>query len=68
MVKSSAPLQKEILQDQQNEIDAFHIYSTLARKTGNTHNAKILSSIASDEKNHYNILKKYTKKELKLKN
>ncbi len=65
MIKASAPLQKEILQDQQNEIDAFHIYSTLARKTGNTHNAKILSSIASDEKNHYNILKKYTKKELK---
>ena len=64
MIKASAPLQKEILHDQQNEIDAFYIYSTLAGKTSNTHNAKILSSIASDEKNHYNILKNYTKKEL----
>jgi len=65
MIKSSAPLQKELLQDQQNEIDAFHIYSTLAKKTGNTHNAKILSSIASDEQNHYNLINEYTKKELK---
>lgn len=65
MISSSAPLQKEIFQDQQNEIDAYHIYSRLAKKTNNVHNAKILSSIASDEKNHYNLLKKYSKKDLK---
>ena len=65
MISSSAPLQKEILQDQQNEIDAYYIYSRLAKKTSNAHNAKILSSIASDEKNHYNLLKKYSRKDLK---
>ncbi len=61
----SEPLQKELLQDQQNEIDAYHIYSRLAKKTKEDHNAKILQSIASDEINHYNILKGYTKKEIK---
>ncbi len=58
-------LHKELLQDQQNEIDAYHIYSTLAQKTKRKHNASILNSIASDEKRHYKLLKGYTKKEVK---
>lgn len=53
-----------MLQDQQNEIDAYHIYSRLSKKTKDDHNAKILQSIASDEINHYHILKGYTKKEI----
>lgn len=60
----SKAFQKELLQDQQNEIDAFHIYHRLAERTKNVHNKKILCSIASDEKNHYQILKGYTKKEI----
>jgi len=58
-------MQRELLQDQQNEIDAFHIYSRLAEKTKNSQNKSILSSIASDEQKHYQLLKKYTKKEVK---
>lgn len=65
MNKISAPLIKELIQDQQNEIDAYHIYSRLAEKTKNKHNKKILKSISQDEKRHYNIIKEYTKKELK---
>ena len=61
----SDSLQKELIQDQHNEIDAYHIYSKLAKKTRDTHNAKLLLSIASDENEHYKILKNYTKKELK---
>lgn len=57
-------LQKELLQDQQNEIDAYHIYSTLSQKTKKEHNANLLQSIASDEKRHYKLLKEYTNKEL----
>ena len=62
---NDSKLLKELIQDQQNEIDAFHIYSRLAQKTKKTHNVNILKSIASDELRHYNILKKYTKKEMK---
>lgn len=62
--KKREPLQKELLQDQQNEIDAYYIYQSLAKRTKNNHNASILFSIASDEKNHYNILKEYTQKEV----
>ena len=58
-------LYKELIQDQQNEIDAYHIYSSLAKKSKKNHNTEILHSIASDEKRHYNLLKQYTKKELK---
>lgn len=61
----SSLLKKELFRDQQNEIDAYHIYSRLSKKTQNTHNANILLSIASDEKHHYTLLKEYTKKELK---
>jgi len=65
MMEISASLKKELIQDQQNEIDAYHIYSKLANKSKDKHNAKILSSIASDEKRHYNTLKEYTKKDIK---
>lgn len=65
MGKMSTSLKKELMQDQQNEIDAYHIYSKLSSKTKDPHNKKILQSIASDEKEHYNILKNYTNKEIK---
>jgi vacuolar iron transporter family protein len=58
-------LYKELLQDQQNEIDAFHIYSSLAEKSKKNQNETILQSIATDEKRHYDLLKQYTKRELK---
>lgn len=63
--KASAALQKELMQDQQNEIDAYHIYSNLAEKTKKDHNKKILNDIAADEIRHYKTLKQYTKREIK---
>ncbi len=65
--KSSAAFEKELLQDQQNEIDAHVIYKTLSKKTKRKKNKEILLSIASDEINHYTILKQYTKQKLKAK-
>ena len=62
---NDSKLYKELIQDQQNEIDAYHIYTRLSQKTKKTGNAKILKSIASDELQHYTILKQYTKKEIK---
>jgi len=64
-MKKIVSLKKELIQDQQNEINAYHIYSRLSKKTKNEHNSKILKSIASDEKKHYELLKNYTKKDLK---
>ncbi|MBN2602927.1 MAG: VIT1/CCC1 transporter family protein [Candidatus Thermoplasmatota archaeon] len=58
-------LQKELIRDQHNEIDAYYIYSKLSTKTKDTHNAEILLSIALDEMEHYKIIKNYTKKEVK---
>ncbi len=63
MEKLTDSIRKELIRDQQNEIDAYHIYNTLGQKTKNTHNAEILRSIAADEQRHYNILRKYTEKD-----
>jgi VIT1/CCC1 family predicted Fe2+/Mn2+ transporter len=63
--RTSDALQKELIQDQHNEIDAYYIYNKLAEKSKHTENAQILRSIATDEKEHYRILKKYTKQEVK---
>jgi len=65
MKKNLTRLQKELIQDQKNEIDAYHVYSRLAKKTKDGHNKEILQSIASDEKKHYNIIREYTNQEVK---
>lgn len=65
MKSTTNDLRKELIQDQQNEINAYHVYSKLSRKTKDAHNAKILSDIALDEINHYRLIRNYTKKELK---
>ena len=56
---------KLILRAQKNEITEYYIYSKLANKIKEENNKKILKKIANDELKHYNIWKKYSKKEIK---
>ena len=56
----------ELERFQKDEINGYTIYLKLSGLKGvSTKNAEILRQIASDEKKHYEILKKYTKKEIK---
>ncbi len=55
-------IEREILRIQKEEITAFHIYSNLAGIIKDKKNAAILSKIASHEKKHYEILRKYSGK------
>lgn len=60
MSELSKELLTEIISDQKNEKDASIIYGRIAEKTKDPANKKIISKIASDEKKHYEILKKYS--------
>lgn len=53
-----------LLKLQKNEITEFHVYSKLARKVKDKHNKRVLLHIAADEKKHYNLIKKITKKDV----
>lgn len=55
---------KRILRAQKNEISEYHIYRKLAESMEDSHNKKILLSIADDELRHYNTWKKYTKQDV----
>ncbi|WP_035587864.1 VIT1/CCC1 transporter family protein [Hippea jasoniae] len=56
----------ELERFQKDEINGYTIYLKLSGLKGvSTKNAEILRQIAEDEKKHYEILKKYTKKEIK---
>lgn len=50
---------------QRNEITESIVYEQLAAIEKNVENRKILSMIAAEEKLHYDVLKKYTGKEVK---
>lgn len=50
----------QLITDQQNEIDAYTIYSKLAKEVKDEHNAIVLQKIAQDELEHYELLKRYT--------
>ncbi len=56
---------KLIFKAQRNEITEYQIYSKLSEKIKNKNNKKILEKIAKDELNHYNIWKKYSKRDIK---
>lgn len=58
-------VKKRLLIDEQNELDAYHIYSFIAKKTKDEENKKILTQIANEEKKHYELLVKYTEVEKK---
>ena len=49
---------------QKNEITEYHIYTRLASRCTNPHNASILSQVGGDERRHYNILKAHTNVEV----
>lgn len=58
-------IMSQLITDQQNEIDAYTIYSRLAREVKDEHNTVVLQKIAQDEKEHYELLKRYTARDLR---
>ncbi|MBS7527581.1 VIT1/CCC1 transporter family protein [Fusibacter paucivorans] len=58
-------MKPEYLIEQQNEINAHHIYRKIAGRIKDAHNKDILLKISKDELNHYHRLKAQTQRELK---
>lgn len=58
-------MNKKILKQQQNELNAHYIYTELAKIADDDHNKTILENIAKDELWHYAFLKKITGKDIK---
>lgn len=65
MAEISKELLQELLKNQKDEITSFHIYEALASKQKDAGNAKLLRTIAADEKKHYALLKKYSNVEVR---
>jgi VIT1/CCC1 family predicted Fe2+/Mn2+ transporter len=57
-------VQNHILNNQQDEINSYHIYKKLAKSLKNEHNAKIMDQISEDELKHYDYFKGITQKTL----
>ncbi len=53
-------LKKELLGFQRNELTEYHIYISLARKTKDPGNKKVLEKIASEELSHYRFFRNLT--------
>ncbi|MBB6481199.1 VIT1/CCC1 transporter family protein [Spirochaeta isovalerica] len=58
-------LEKIILREQQNEINAYYIYGKLAEGLDDAHNKAILEKISNDEYKHYKYFNKRTGVELR---
>lgn len=56
---------KELLQQQQNEITEHHVYLHLAKRSTVEKNAKVLRKIAADEYLHYTVWKEITGRDIK---
>lgn len=65
MAEISKQQLQELLKNQKDEITSFHIYQALASKQKEAGNAKLLQTIAADEKKHYALLKKYSNVEVR---
>lgn len=65
MVKLTKELRRELIKNQKDEITSYHIYQTLGTKLKDASNAKLLKTIAADEKKHYTILKQHTETEIR---
>lgn len=61
----SQEIKKKLLFLQQDEVNAFHTYNSLANQLKDEENANTMRKIALQEKKHYQIWKKYTGEELK---
>lgn len=57
-------MKKLLLELQRDEAESLKIYSRLTTREKNEKNKKILAGIASDEKKHYDMLKKVTGKDI----
>jgi VIT1/CCC1 family predicted Fe2+/Mn2+ transporter len=55
----------QLVTAQRNEITEYHIYSQLARRTRDAHNAQLLQNIGDDEKRHYDFWHSYTNTQVK---
>lgn len=64
-MKTPASILNDLLRFQKNEITESVVYSRLADIEKNPENKKILTQISQEEGIHYQILKKYTGKDLK---
>lgn len=60
----NAEIGKKILSFQKNEITEYFIYSKLAAIEKSAKNREVLKNVASDERKHYDMLKKYTRKDV----
>ncbi|MFB6226125.1 MAG: VIT1/CCC1 family protein [Candidatus Paceibacteria bacterium] len=57
-------MNQKFLQAQRNEITEYHIYKYLSEYTNNEEDKKILNKIAKKEKEHYNLWKEKTSREV----
>ena len=65
MDKMDTQLLKRLLQAQTDEITEHHIYVRLAAREKESANREVLERIAVDEKDHYNIWKRRTGRDVK---
>lgn len=61
----SAELRRRILVFQENEITEYHIYQRLAAVVKDEENRKVLTTIAQDERRHYEKWKKLTQQDVR---
>ncbi|WGS65830.1 VIT1/CCC1 transporter family protein [Marinitoga aeolica] len=56
-------IKNQLIAFQKNEITEYHVYKKLAKRIKGK-NGKVLEEISKDEFKHYNIMKKYTEKDV----
>jgi len=65
MKEISQEMKDKLLQDQQDEITAHHLYHKISGFVKDEKNKEIIEHVSRDELNHYNRIKSITKKDLK---
>jgi vacuolar iron transporter family protein len=61
----SKAIMDKLINFQRNEITEYYLYTRLAKRIKDKNNAEVLERIGNDEKRHSEILKNYTKTEVK---
>ena len=65
MKEISQEMKDKLLQDQQDEITAHHLYHKISGFVKDAKNKEIIEHVSRDELNHYNRIKSITKQDLK---
>ena len=65
MKQLNEEVRKRLLENQQDEINAHHLYAFVADRIKDPHNSEVFRAISMDELSHYNRLKGITAVELK---